>query len=337
MKSAHSGRSSARRRQLLQTAVAGLIASLAGATPAIAQDPWPSKPIRLVVPFPPGSSPDIIARVIAEPLREALGQPVVVDNRAGAGGNIGTAAVAKAEPDGYTVLFTINGPLVTAPALYRKLGYAPLKDLAPVTLVATSPNVLVVDPALKVDTTGAFIAQARQSPGKLNYGSVGAGSSAHLAMELLKSRENLDILHVPYPGFPQVITAMLGGFVQAGFMVPAIAMPQVRTGQVKALAVTSLQRSPSLPDIPTMAEQGLAGFEVISWQAVLVPTGTPPAIVERLNTEIVKAIGSKTVQDRLASQYFTPVGSSPAELTARIVAETKTLGAVIERLKLTLD
>lgn len=324
------------RRQLLHTVLAAALTSVVGA-PALAQDVWPSKPVRLVVPFPPGSSPDIIARVIAEPLQQALGQPVVVDNRAGAGGNIGTAAVAHAAPDGYTVLFTINGPLATAPALYRKLGYDPLKDLAPVTLVATSPNVLVIDPALKVDTTGAFTALARQSPGKLNYGSVGAGSSAHLAMELLKSRENLDILHVPYPGFPQVLTAMLGGFVQAGFMVPAIAMPQVKTGQVKALAVTSLQRSPALPDIPTMAEQGLTGFEVISWQAVLVPAGTPQPIIARLNAEIVKAIGSPPVQARMASQYFTPVGSTPAELTARIVGETKTLGAVIDRLKLTLD
>ena len=324
------------RRRFLQLTSAVLLAGLA-ATPAVAQDTWPSKPIRLVVPFPPGSSPDIIARVIAEPLREALGQPVVVDNRAGAGGNIGTAAVAKAAPDGYTVLFTINGPLATAPALYRKLGYEPLKDLAPVTLVATSPNVLVVDPALKVESTGAFTAMAKQSPGKLNYGSVGAGSSAHLAMELLKSRENLDIQHVPYPGFPQVVTAMLGGFVQAGFMVPAIAMPQVKTGQVKALAVTSLQRSPALPDIPTMAEQGLPGFEVISWQAVLVPAGTPQPIVDRLNTEIVKAIATPQVQERMASQYFTPVGSTPAALTARIVSETNTLGAVIERLQLTLD
>lgn len=337
MKTAHPARASIRRRQFLQTAVAGLVAGFAITTPALAQDTWPSKPIRLVVPFPPGSSPDIIARVIAEPLQQALGQPVVVDNRAGAGGNIGTAAVAHAPPDGYTVLFTINGPLATAPALYRKLGYDPLKDLAPVTLVATSPNVLVIDPALKVDTTGAFTTLVKQSPGKLNYGSVGAGSSAHLAMELLKSRENLDILHVPYPGFPQVLTAMLGGFVQAGFMVPAIAMPQVKTGQVKALAVTSLQRSPALPDIPTMAEQGLTGFEVISWQAVLVPAGTPQAIVDRLNTEIVKAIGTKEVQERMASQYFTPVGSTPAALTARIVGETRTLGAVIERLKLTLD
>jgi tripartite-type tricarboxylate transporter receptor subunit TctC len=323
------------RRRLLQ--LASVVVASVAAGPVLAQDIWPGKPIRLVVPFPPGSSPDIIARVIAEPLREALGQPVVVDNRAGAGGNIGTAAVAKAAPDGYTVLFTINGPLATAPALYRKLGYDPLKDLAPVTLVATSPNVLVIDPALKVASTGEFTALARQSPGKLNYGSVGAGSSAHLAMELLKSREHLDIQHIPYPGFPQVLTAMLGGFVQAGFMVPAIAMPQVKTGQVKALAVTSLQRSPSLPDIPTMAEQGLTGFEVISWQAVLVPAGTPQPIVDRLNTEIVKAIGSPQVQERMASQYFTPVGSTPAELTARIVTETRTLGAVIERLNLTLD
>ncbi|GAA4324755.1 tripartite tricarboxylate transporter substrate binding protein [Pigmentiphaga soli] len=330
-----SGRAGLRRR-LLGAALAAAAAGVAAA-PAQAQSDWPSKPIRLVVPFPAGSSPDIIARVIAQPLGKALGQAIVVDNRAGAGGNIGTANVAHSAPDGYSVLFTINGPLATAPALYTKLNYDPLKDLAPVTLVATSPNVLVVDPALKVNSVGEFTSLLRKEPGKLNYGSVGAGSSAHLAMELLKGRENLDILHVPYAGFPQVITAILGGSVQAGFMVPAIAMPQVKEGKVKALAVTSLQRSPSLPDIPTMAEQGVPNFEVISWQAILVPAGTPKPIVDRLNTELVKIIRSDEVRKQLDAQYFTAAGSTPEELTALIKKETQTLGAVIKRLNLTLD
>ncbi len=322
------------RRRLLASAVAGAFAAAAG--PLQAAPAWPSKPIRLVVPFPGGSSPDVIARVIAEPLAQALGQPVVVDNRPGAGGNIGTAAVARAEPDGHTILFTINGPLVTAPALYRKLGYVPGKDLAPVTLVATSPNVLVVDPALGVSDLRQLIARARADAGKLNYGSVGAGSSGHLAMELVKEREAIDLAHIPYAGFPQVLTAILGGFVQAGFMVPGIAMPQVQTGKVKALAVTSLQRSPALPDIPTMGEQGL-DVEVISWQAVLVPAATPADIVARLNRELVRIIHDDAVKARMVAQFFTPVGSTPAELTARIDTETATLGGVIRRLGLTLD
>jgi tripartite-type tricarboxylate transporter receptor subunit TctC len=221
--------------------------------------------------------------------------------------------------------------------LYTKLPYDPVKDLAPVTLVATSPNVLVVDPALKVDSVSALEALVKKEPGKLNYGSVGAGSSAHLAMELFKGRQGLDILHVPYAGFPQVITAMLGNQVQAAFMVPAIAMPQVRDGRVKALAVTSLQRSPTLPDLPTMVEQGSPGFEAISWNAVLVPAGTPQALVDRLNTELVKIIRSEEAKTLFTAQYFTPVGSTPAELSALIKKETQVLGGVIKRLNLTLD
>lgn len=328
---------SAPRRTLMLAALTAVVAGAFVAPAAYAQSDWPNRPIKMIVPFPAGSSPDTLARMIAQPLGKALGQAIVVDNKPGAGGNIGTGAVAHAQPDGYTILYTINGPLVTAPALYTKLPYDPVKDLAPVTLVATSPNVLVVDPALKVDSVSALEALVKKEPGKLNYGSVGAGSSAHLAMELFKGRQGLDILHVPYAGFPQVITAMLGNQVQAAFMVPAIAMPQVRDGRIKALAVTSLQRSPSLPDLPTMAEQGAPGFESISWNAVLVPAGTPQPLVDRLNTELVKIIRSDEAKTLFTAQYFTPVGSTPAELSALIKKETQVLGGVIKRLNLTLD
>ncbi|NYE24736.1 Bug family tripartite tricarboxylate transporter substrate binding protein [Pigmentiphaga litoralis] len=328
---------SAPRRTLMLAALTAVVAGAFAAPAAYAQSDWPNRPIKMIVPFPAGSSPDTLARMIAQPLGKALGQAIVVDNKPGAGGNIGTAAVAHAQPDGYTILYTINGPLVTAPALYTKLPYDPVKDLAPVTLVATSPNVLVVDPALKVDSVAALEALVKKAPGKLNYGSVGAGSSAHLAMELFKGRQGLDILHVPYAGFPQVITAMLGNQVQAAFMVPAIAMPQVRDGRIKALAVTSLQRSPTLPDLPTMVEQGSPGFEAISWNAILVPAGTPQPMVDRLNTELVKIIRSDEAKTLFTAQYFTPVGSTPAELSALIKKETQVLGGVIKRLNLTLD
>src|SRR3546814_8734538 len=195
---------------------------------------WPERPIHMVGPFPPGSSPDLLARTISEPLAKALGQPVVIDNKPGAGGNIGTRIVAKGTPDGYTLVYTINGPLVTAPTLYKKtLGYDPLKDLAPITLVATSPNVLTVPGNLAVSNVADFVKLARERKGELNYGSVGPGSSAHLAMEMFKSEAKIDLTHIPYSGFPQVISAIIAGDVQAGFMVPAIALPHVRRGKVK--------------------------------------------------------------------------------------------------------
>jgi tripartite-type tricarboxylate transporter receptor subunit TctC len=299
---------------------------------------WPEHPVYLIVPFPPGSSPDLLARTLAEPLGKALGQPIVVENKAGAGGNIGTRYVTLAKPDGYTLLYTINGPLVTAPTLYKKtLGYDPLKDLAPITLVATSPNVLTVPAGLPVADVQEFVKLAREKGGKLNYGSVGSGSSAHLAMEMFKHDAGIDLAHIPYSGFPQVITAIISGDVQASFMVPAIALPQVRGGKVKALAVTSLQPSPELPGIPTMASQGFPGFEAISWNAVLAPAGTPAPIVDRLNRELARIIDSPEVRKQFALQYFTPAPSSPDELARRIRDEKGRWDEVIERLKLSLD
>lgn len=315
-----------KRRDVL---LAGMAAALWGALPAHAQA-WPARPIRLVVPFPPGSSPDIIARLVAEPLAQALGQPIVVDNKPGAGGNLGTGLVAKAEPDGYTFLFTIQGPLVTAPLLSKSLGYDPLKDLVPVTLVATSPNVLVVDPKLGVDTLADFVRVAKQKKGQLNYGSVGNGSAAHLAMESFKARAGLDIVHVPYQGFPQVVNAILAGQVQAGFMVPGIAIGQVKAGKLKALGVTTLGRFGALPDLPTLVEQGYAGFEAISWQAVLAPARTPQAVVDRVSAELVRIIKTDDVRGKILGQYFSAAGTAPEALAGLMKTERERWGKVIK-------
>ena len=314
------------RRAFLQTTTAGATAL---AWPAFAQA-WPSRPIKMVVPFPPGSSPDIIARLVSEPLGHALGQVVIVDNKPGAGGNVGTAAVAKAEPDGYTFLFTIQGPLVTAPLLSKSLNYDPVKDLAPVTLVATSPNVLVVDPKLGANTLADFVRIAKERKGQLNYGSVGNGSAAHLAMELFKTRAGLDIVHVPYQGFPQVVNAILAGQVQAGFMVPGIAIGQIRAGKLKALGVTTLGRAASLPDMPSIVEQGYPGFEAISWQAVLAPARTPRTIIDRVSSELIRIIKSDDVRGKILGQYFSAAGTAPEALAGLMKTERERWAKVIK-------
>ena len=314
------------RRHLLQTAAA-TAASLA--LPAFAAA-WPTRPIKLVIPFPPGSSPDIIGRLVAEPLAAALGQPVVVDNRPGAGGNLGTGVVAKAEPDGYTFLFTIQGPLVTAPLLSKSLSYDPAKELAPVSLVATSPNLLVVDPKLGATTLAEFVRVAKEKKGELNYGSIGNGSAAHLAMELFKSRAGIDLVHVPYQGFPQVVNAILAGQVQAGFMVPGIAMGQVRAGKLRGLGVTTLGRSGALPEFPTLVEQGYPDFEAISWQAVLAPAKTPRPIVARLANEVIRVVKSDDVRAKMLGQYFSAAGTAPEALAVLIATERERWAKVIK-------
>src|SRR5690606_17046707 len=257
------GFSTARRRL---NAVALALASTALFTvPTLPQAAWPERPIQMIVPFPAGSSPDILARAIAEPLAKDLGQAVVIDNKPGAGGNIGTRFASKAKPDGYTILLTINGPMVTAPTLYKKtLGYDPLKDLAPITLVGTSPNVLVVPQDFEAKDVQEFVSLAKARPGELNYGTVGPGSSSHLGMAMLEHEADITLQQIPYTGFPQLVTAILAGDIQAGFMVPGIAMSQVKAGKARALAITSLEDSDVLPGIPTMASQGYPDFESIS-------------------------------------------------------------------------
>jgi tripartite-type tricarboxylate transporter receptor subunit TctC len=306
-------------------------------SPSLAQAAWPDRSIYLVVPFPPGSSPDILARTLSQPLSAALGQKVIIENKPGAGGNIGTRMVAQARPDGYTLLYTINGPLVTAPTLYKKtLGYDPYKDFAPVTLVATSANVLVTPSSLGLGNLQEFVKLASQRAGALNYGSVGPGSASHLAMEMFKDAAHIDLVHIPYNSFPQVLIAMLGGDIQAAFMVPAIAMPQLKQGTIKALAVTSQTESETLPSIAPMA-QTYPDFEAISWNAILAPAGTPMPIIERLNSELGRIIHSDTVRQQLAAQYFVPSPSTPEELRLRIRDEKARWDKVIERLNLSLE
>jgi tripartite-type tricarboxylate transporter receptor subunit TctC len=311
---------------LLAFALAPLVAN--------AQDPaakgrWPAKPVRMIVPFPPGSSPDLVARMLNDRLAAALGQPVVVENRAGAGGMVGTGAVAKAAPDGYTIGLSIPGPLAVNTVLMPKMEYDPFRELAPVTIVAASPNVLVVDPKLGASDLKAFVALARSQPGRLNYGSVGNGSASHLTMELLKQLAGIDLVHVPYPGSPQVNTAILNGQIAAAFVVPATAMPLVQAGRLKALGATTTTRSVVLPDLPTVAEQGFPGFHSTAWIAAVAPAKTPEPIVRRLSEELVRIVRSEEVRGRLIAIYFQPVGTAPEALRLLMREEADRWGRVI--------
>jgi tripartite-type tricarboxylate transporter receptor subunit TctC len=316
---------------------AAIAGAMVCAAPALAAA-WPDRPVQMIVPFPPGSSPDILARFIAEPLSKALGQSVVVENKPGAGGNIGTRYASRARPDGYTILLTINGPMVTAPALYKKtLGYNPETDLSPITLVGTSPNVLIVPQDSPVKSVKDFISQAKARPGALNYGTVGPGSSSHLCMAILEDQAGIRLEQIPYSGFPQIVSSIINGDIQASFMVPGIAMPQIQAGKVRALAITSLKPSDVLPGIPTMDSQGYRGFESISWDAVFAPAGTPAGITARLNKEITAILAMPDIKKKMAALYFTPAPSSPEALSTLVKSDTRRWGAVIEKLHLSLD
>jgi tripartite-type tricarboxylate transporter receptor subunit TctC len=300
----------------------GLILVLPLATSALAQ--WqPLRAIRIVVPFAPGGQPDIVARALAEPLGKALGQPVIVENRPGAGGNIAAEAVAKANPDGHTLLMGTNGPLAVSPALYRTLAYDPLKDLAPVTLVGTSPNLVAVNPAMGVATLAQLVERARAEPGKLNFSSVGKGSVSQLSMELLNSVAGIRTVHIPYNGGAPAVTALLAGDVQILSLNPTALIAHVNAGKVKVVAQTSARRSPLIPDVPTVAESGYPGFEADVWMAVMAPAGTPPAAIERLNAELVKIIRSPAMKETLWDrQWIDPIGSAPGEVATRIRRES---------------
>jgi tripartite-type tricarboxylate transporter receptor subunit TctC len=301
------------------------------AGPSVQTPVWPAKALHMIVPFPPGSSPDLVARMLNDRLGAALGHPVVVENRPGAGGNLGTNLIAKATPDGYTFGLSIGGPLAVNKVLYSKLEYDPFKDLAPITLVAASPNVLVVDPKLGVNSVKDLVALAKSQPGKLNYGSVGNGSASHLTMELLKTRAGIDIVHVPYPGSPQVNTAIVSGQIAAGFVVPATAMPLVQGGRLRAIAVTSSVRSPVLPELPTVAEAGYPGFQSTAWIGMAAPAKTPQPVIERLSSELVRIIRSDDVRRRMQSIYFQAIGTTPAGLAHLMREEVEQWGKVIKQ------
>jgi tripartite-type tricarboxylate transporter receptor subunit TctC len=305
-------------------AALSLAATLAILTPhaAAAADAYPAKPIRFVVAFPPGGGTDIIARSIAQKLSGRLEQQVVVDNRPGAGGNIGTDIVAKSAPDGYTMLMGSAGPLAINASLFAKMPFDPIRDLAPVTLAASTPNVLVVHPSLKAATVNELIALAKARPGEINFASSGHGTPAHLAGELFNSMAGVKLVHVPYKGAAPALADLLGGQVQLMFSTMPPALPHVRDGKLRALAVTSLKRSRATPELPTVDEAALPGFEANTWHGVVVPAGTPAAVVVRLNREIVAILHMPEVVERLSGQGAEALGSTPEEFAAYIKSET---------------
>ena len=305
-------------------------AALAVLTPcAAAADVYPSRPIRFVVAFPPGGGTDIIARSIAQKLSERLAQQVVVDNRPGAGGNIGTDVVAKSAPDGYTLLMGSAGPLAINASLFKTMPFDPIRDLAPVTLAASTPNVLVVHPSLKATTLKELIALARARPGEINFASSGYGTPAHLAGELFNSMAGVKLVHVPYKGASPALADLLGGQVQIMFSTMPPALPHVRDGKLRALAVTSAKRSPAAPELPTVDEAGLPGFEANTWHGVVLPAGAPPSIITRLNHEIVAILHLPEVMERLSSQGAEALGSTPEEFAAYIRSETAKWAKVV--------
>jgi tripartite-type tricarboxylate transporter receptor subunit TctC len=298
--------------------------------PALPQT-YPVKPIRLVVPFPPGGSTDIIARIVAQKLSERLGQQVVVENRGGAGGTIGAEAVAKAPPDGYTLVVGTTSTHAVAPSVYGKIGYDPVKDFAPISLIAVTPYLLVVNPSVNVKSLQEFVGYVKARPGKLNYASAGTGSTTHLAMEMLKSAAGLYIVHIPYNGNGPAGTAVIGGQVEILFgSLPAV-LPHAKSGRVRPLAVGTPKRSPSLPEVPTVAESGYPGFDASLWLAIMAPAGTPAPIVDRLQKEIHAVIASPDTADALNKAGAEPITSTPAELAAMVKDGVAKYGKVVKQ------
>jgi tripartite-type tricarboxylate transporter receptor subunit TctC len=298
-------------------AVALLASAALHAGSAIAQA-YPSKPIRLMVPFPPGGSTDIVARIVAQKLSVQLGQPMVVENRGGAGGTIGTAVVAKAPADGYTLLVGTTSTHVVAPSVYAKLEYDPVKDFAPVSLMAVTPYLLVVNPAVQAKTVKELVELMRAQPGRLNYASAGIGSTTHLAMEMLKFASGTFALHIPYNGNGPAGAAVIAGQVEILFgSLPAV-LPHAKSGRVRALAVGTLTRSPSLPEVPTVAESGYPGFDASLWLAIMAPAGTPAPVIERLHKEVVAAVSAPDTRDLLDKAGAEVLTSTPGELAAMI-------------------
>jgi tripartite-type tricarboxylate transporter receptor subunit TctC len=305
------------------------------ALPGFAQD-YPSKPIRFIVPYPPGGGTDIIARIVQEPLTRALGQTIVIENRGGAGGAVGTGEAAKAAPDGYTILFTLSSHTIN-PVLY-KLPFNTERDFLPISLVASLPQLLAANPSVPVKSVQELIAAAKASPGRYAFASVGNGSPSHIAGELLKLRTGIDIVHVPYKGGGPAVADTLGGQVPFLFVSIPAAMSHVRSGKLRPLAVTTLKRSPAAPDVPTVAEAaGIPDFEVDSWYAMFAPAGTPPAIVDRLQKAVAQVVQTPEVRQKLLEQGADAVGSTSADLDRVVRAELKKWAQLVRDAGIKLD
>jgi tripartite-type tricarboxylate transporter receptor subunit TctC len=290
---------------------------------------YPTKPIRLIVPLTAGGPTDILARIIAGPLAEPLGQPVIVDNRPGAGGNIGAEIAAKSPPDGYTLFMGTSGPLSINSSLYPKLAFDPIRDFAPVILAASAPFVVIVHPSVQANGMKELIALAKAKPGQLNYGSV-TGSASHLSTELFKMMAGVNFVHIPYKGAAPATTDVMAGQIQMSFASTPGSIPVVKAGKVKALGVTSAKRIAKLPDVPTVAESALPGYEASVWYGVVAPTGTPREIVQRLNTEIARIIADPTQRERMVAGDFEPTTSKPEQFAAFIKSETEKWGKVVK-------
>ena len=304
---------------------------------AWAQQAWPNKPIKLVVPYGPGSSPDVIARIVAEKLSPRLGQPVIIENRVGAGGNTGSGTVAKAAGDGYTFLISTNGPLVYNTVLYKKLSYDPFAELRPVVLAGGQSNVCAVRTDSGINTLADLIEAMKKNPGKFNFSSTGIGSLSQLGVELLKVKTETFAVHIPYVSSPLAIMAILQGDVQFA-CVPAVAvLPQVKAGKMRALAVSTAKRSQFLPDVPTRKEAGLSGIESVAWMAIMAPASTANDIVARMNQEINTVLAMPEVKEKLYSQYMEPIGGTELELKNFMQQELRVMTPVIKRTGLTIE
>lgn len=303
---------------------------------AMAQ-PWPAKPVRVLVPAPAGSSLDIIVRTLGDKLKERWGHALVVDNKPGAGGMLGMDVVAKAPPDGYTLGIGFNGPVAFGPYMYKKMPYNPAKDLVPVVLTTSQPNVLAVQAGNPANTLPEFVAWAKTQGDKLSYASVGNGSSSHLTMELFKSLTGIQATHVPYGGSPPAGTSLAAGQTQALFTVAPALLPLIQGGRVKLIAVTSAQRIESMKALPTVVESGYAGFEALAWNGLFTAAGTPAAVVERINVDVNAVMRDPAVREQLQKQGLIIGGGTPAEFKAFIDSEGKRWGAIIKKVGITID
>jgi tripartite-type tricarboxylate transporter receptor subunit TctC len=309
-----------------------LLLSVFASGPSLADD-WPTRPIQMVVAFGAGGTVDIIARMVGDKLAAALGQPIVIEDKPGAGGNIGAAAVARANPDGYTLLMSGSPTHSVGPYLYKNLSYDPMRDLPPVAMLAIAPNLLVVNSSLPVKSVADLVKLAREKPHTVTYSSAGVGTSGYLAAELLKSTAGLDISHVPYKSGPEAVTGVLSGNVTFMFFTLPAVLPQVEAGQLRALAIASAERSPLVPDVPTIAEAGYPGFDVIAWYALFAPRGTPAPVVARLSTEIKKILDRSDIRDELAKLGAEPRYMSPQALTDFVAAESPKWGPLLQNIK----
>lgn len=314
--------------KLLQHLAAGLLICLPLAAIAQVTD-FPNKAIRIVVPFPPGGATDAAARLVATKMSEKWGQPVLVDNRAGAGGNVGSDIVAKSAPDGYTLVMGVTGSHAINTSLYSKMPYDPVADFVPISQIAVVPNVVVVHASVPARNLAELVALAKREPGKLNYASLGNGTAAHLGMEMLKSAADIDITHVPYKGSAPAVSDLLAGQVQVMMDGLPSALPHVKAGKLRAIALTSLHRSPALPDLPTIAES-YPGFYADAWSGLFAPKGTPQPVVSKLSTEVQRILRLPDVREKLAALGAEPVGSTQAEFSAHLKREIDKWAKVVK-------